>query len=136
MKRDEGRPILQSRGRNSEAAQRFAERRRREDEAPRLRERVPALATLRLEIEEHRGTVNAGDPKHLRLVVVDSAPALFELPCGDHACKDGGHDLTDAVLANLLSGSTRFEVEDPCQGSIGTAYCGCAMRLVGTATYR
>ena len=47
---------MQSRGRNSEAAQRSAERRRREDEAPRLRERVPALATLRLEIEEHRGT--------------------------------------------------------------------------------
>jgi hypothetical protein len=126
---------LQSRGRNSEAAQRFAERRRREDGAPRLRERVPALATLRLEIEERRGTVNAGDPKHLRLVVVDSAPALFELPCGDHACKDGGHDLTDAVLAHLSAGTTTFDVEDPCQGSIGTAYCGCVMRLVATATY-
>jgi hypothetical protein len=127
---------LQSRGRNSEAAQRFAERRRREDEARRLREQVPSLATLRLEIEERRGTVNAGDPKHLRLVVVDSAPALFELPCGDHACKDGGHDLTDSVLANLSAGRTRFEVEDPCNGSIGTAHCGCVMRLVGMATYR
>ncbi len=127
---------MQSRGRNSEAAQRFAERRRREDEARRLREQVPSLATLRLEIEERRGTVNAGDPKHLRLVVVDSAPALFELPCGDHACKDGGHDLTDSVLAHLSAGRTRFEVEDPCNGSIGTAHCGCVMRLVGTATYR
>jgi hypothetical protein len=125
---------LHSRGRNSEAAQRFAERRRREDEAQRLRERVPALATLRLEVEERRGT--AADPKYLRLIVVESAPALFELPCGDHACKDGGHDLTAAVLAYLASGSTRFEIEDACQGSIGTAYCGSVMRLIGTATYR
>jgi hypothetical protein len=127
---------LHSRGRNSEAAQRFAERRRREDAAPRLRERVPALATLRLEIEEHRDTVNAGDPKHVRLVVVDSAPALFSLPCGDHACKDGGHDVTDTVLSSLSAGSTRFEVEDTCRGSLGTAYCGCVLRLVAIATYR
>jgi hypothetical protein len=39
-----------SRARFSEAAQRFAERRRREDEAQRLKDRIPNLATLRLEI--------------------------------------------------------------------------------------
>ena len=36
--------------RNTEAAQRHADRRRREDEAPRLAQAVPGLESLRLEI--------------------------------------------------------------------------------------
>ncbi|HEY3817874.1 MAG TPA: hypothetical protein VGL81_11915 [Polyangiaceae bacterium] len=127
---------MYSRSRNSEAAQRFAERRRREDAAPRLREAVPGLATLRLEVDEHRGVMNAGDPKHVRLVVVDSAPALFSLPCGDHSCREGGHEMTDAVLRALQSGAARIELEDPCHGTIGTAPCGAVMHIVVTATYR
>jgi hypothetical protein len=127
---------MQSRSRNSEAAQRFAERRRREDAAPRIREVVPNLATLRLEIDERRGTTSAGDPKHVRLVVVDSAPALFNLPCGDHACRDGGHDMTDAVLRALQSGATKFELEDTCHGNVGKAFCGAVMHIVVAATYQ
>jgi hypothetical protein len=127
---------MYSRSRNSEAAQRFAERRRREDAAPRLREAVPALATLRLEIDERRGVTNAGDPKHVRLVVVDSAPALFSLPCGDHACRDGGHEMTDAVLRALQAGAARIELEDACHGTVGTAPCGAVMHIFVTATYR
>jgi hypothetical protein len=128
--------MMRSRSRFSEAAQRFAERRRREDEAPRLRERVPALASLRLEIEERRGATSTGDPKHVRLIVVDSAPALFFLPCGDHACRDGGHDVTDPVLRALGSGATRFELDDACTGMVGSADCGRVMHVVVTATYR
>lgn len=127
---------MYSRSRSSEAAQRFAERRRREDEAPRLRDAVPALATLRLEVDERRGVMNAGDPKHVRLVVVDSAPALFSLPCGDHSCRDGGHEMTDAVLRALHTGAARIELEDACHGTIGTAPCGLVMHIVATATYR
>jgi hypothetical protein len=127
--------MQQSRGRNSEAAQRFAERRRREDEAPRLLERVPRLVQLRLEISERRGTTRAGDPKHVRLVVVSAAPALFELPCGDRACRDGGHDVTDAVLRALVAGETRFELEDACYGTIGSASCNAVMHITVEATY-
>jgi hypothetical protein len=127
---------MQSRSRNSEAAQRFAERRRREDAAPRLRQVVPHLATLRLEVQEHRGTTNAGDPKHVRLVVVDSAPALFALPCGAHACRDGGHELTEPILRALGSGVTRFELEDECAGNMGSASCGTVMHVTVEATYR
>ena len=126
---------MQSQSRNSEAAQRFAERRRREDAAPRIREVVPTLATLRLGIDERRGVTNAGNPKHVRLVVVDSAPALFDLPCGDRACKDGGHDMTDPVLRALQSRSARFELEDTCHGNIGKAFCGAVMHILITATY-
>lgn len=127
---------MQSRRRESEAAQRFAERRRREDEAPRLRDRVPSLATLRIEVEHWRGTAKAGDPKHVRLIVVDSAPALFALPCSDHACRDGGHDVTDAILRHLAAGATRFELEDTCHGSIGNVFCGSVVRVTAIATYR
>src|SRR5512140_3039634 len=107
----------------TEAAQRFAGRRQREEEAPRLRERVPALKTLRLDIAETRGETSA-DPKHSRIIMVDTAPALFSLTCADHSCKEGGHDLTNLVLPNLLSGNTRFSPEDTCYGSVGHAECG------------
>jgi hypothetical protein len=127
---------MYSRSRNSEAAQRFAERRRREDAAPRLREAVPALATLRLEVDERRGVANSGDPKHVRLVVVDSAPALFSLPCGDHSCRDGGHEMTEAIVRALQARAARIELEDPCHGTIGTAPCGAVMHILVTATYR
>jgi hypothetical protein len=127
---------MYSRSRNSEAAQRFAERRRREDAAPRLHEAVPALATLRIEIDERRGITSTGDPKHVRLVIVDSAPALFSLPCGDHACRDGGHELTDVVLRALQAGAPRTELEDACHGNVGTIPCGAVMHVLLTATYR
>jgi hypothetical protein len=121
--------------RYSEAAERFAERRRREDEAPRLRTRVPNLASLRLEVEEKRATAVAVESRHVRHIV-DSAPALFVLPCGDPACKDGGHDVTAMILRGLLSGSDRFEVEDVCLGEIGSARCGRIIKVTAIATYR
>ncbi len=119
----------------SEAALRFAERRQREEEAPRLRERFPALATLRLEIEETLGSTNAF-PKHTRIVMVDTAPALFTTTCADRACKEGGHDITNDMMRGLQSGSTRFDVEDSCHGSVGVAGCGRTMHVQVTATYR
>jgi len=119
----------------SEAALRFAERLQREQEAPRLRERVPSLATLRLEITDGRGATSA-DPKHVRIIVVDTAPALFSLTCGDHGCRDGGHDVTSDVLRGLLAGATHFEVDDACFGTVGSAECGRTMRVEVSATYR
>jgi hypothetical protein len=97
---------------------------------------VPQLASLRIEVEEHRGATGSGDPKHVRLVVVDSAPALFLLPCGDRACRDGGHDVTDTILRNLSAGAERFELDDACHGSVGTASCGTVMHIVVSAAYK
>lgn len=122
--------------RNSEAAQRFAERRQREDEAPRLHAEVPQLESLRLEIEEHRAGGTVADSAHIRRVVVDHAPALFLLPCGDSSCKDGGHDLTRAIMQALHAGAQKFDGEDSCRGQIGSATCSRVMRYVGIATYR
>ena len=120
----------------SEAALRAADRRRREDDAPRLRGAVPALDSLRLEIEERRGGGVLAGGAHIRRIMVEHAPALFDLPCGDRACKDGGHDLTRTILGALQRGEPRFEGEDRCSGSLGEAPCGSVLRYVGIATYR
>ena len=118
-----------------EGAQRFAERRKREDDAPRLNAEVPTLRTLRLEVEERRGTSTLAESKHVRHIIVDRAPALFVLPCGDSMCHDGGHDITHSLIDGLRRGRTEVEVEDQCMGSIGTATCGRIVRVIAKATY-
>jgi hypothetical protein len=83
---------------NSPAALRFEERRRREDDAPRLHESVPDPFSLRLEIEERSGI---GGTRHVRQILIDRASALFLVPCGDSRRVDGAHDLTTAVMHGL-----------------------------------
>jgi hypothetical protein len=122
--------------RDTEAADRFAERRRREDEAPRLCDVVPRLDSLRLELRETRGGTALSGMAHVRPVVVERAPALFELPCQDASCRDGGHDLTWTILAALKDGLERFEGEDSCRGQIGSAECRRVLQFVAIATYR
>jgi hypothetical protein len=81
---------------------------------------------LRLEITDG-GNLTSADSKHTRIIVVDTAPALFSLMCGDPACRDGGHDVTNAVLDGLRAGATSFEVQDACYGGVGSAQCGRTM---------
>lgn len=122
--------------RSREASQRFAERRKREDDAPRLKAVVPELEALALEVNEHRGASAIGGSKHLRRVVVEHAPALFVLSCGNPSCKDGGHDITAEVLRHLRQHETDFSIEDVCSGSIGTASCGRVIKVSAKASYR
>ena len=122
--------------RNTEAAQRHADRRRREDEAPRLARAVPGLESLRLELQEVRSGISTTEAAHIKRVVVTHAPALFVLPCQDSNCRDGGHDVTSAVMRSLRSEEVRFEGEDACQGMVGTALCQRILRYVGVAEYR
>lgn len=122
--------------RNSEAAERMAERRRREDEAPRLATVVPALQTLRLEVLERSSSISRPEHTHVRHIVVASAPALFVFPCHDGQCKQGGHDLTTEILAQLRAGRTRFEGEDVCSGTSGSANCTRILGYVAVATYQ
>jgi hypothetical protein len=121
--------------RNREGAERFAERRRRENEAPRLLSVAPKLESLRLVVEERRSGGALVETAHARPIVVSRAPALFFFPCQDPVCKDGGHDITAAICAALRAGKERFEGEDHCRGQTGTAECGRLMKYVATATY-
>jgi hypothetical protein len=119
--------------RNRPAAQRFLERRRREDDAPRLRVEAPELISLRFEIDEQG---SSAAPKYVRHIVVDTAPALFLLPCGDPGCVDGGHDVTAEVMRALRSHSQSFDGTDDCFGSVGTSSCGRVVHYSAFAVYR
>jgi hypothetical protein len=121
--------------RNSEAAQRAAERRRKEDDAARLHAEIPRLATLKLELEERRGGSAVGGTGHIRHIVVDSAPALFIIPCSERNCVDGGHDLTRDILDALERAEVRFEGEHACRGHVGNIECENVLRYTGVATF-
>jgi hypothetical protein len=121
---------------NREVTRRTAERRQREDEAPRLAVTIPALQGLRLEVLEHSSSISHPEHTHVRHVVVANAPALFVMPCHDTHCKDGGHDLTQEILAALGRRNARFEGEDVCRGMVGSAGCSRILGYVGVATYQ
>jgi len=123
-------------GKDREATRRTAERRQREDEAPRLATTIPALQGLRLEVLEHSPGIAHPEHTHVRHVVVASAPALFVMPCHDAQCKDGGHDLTQEILAALRRRNARFEGEDECRGTVGSAGCSRILGYVAVATYQ
>lgn len=116
------------------AAQRFAERRRSEDEAPRLCDQVPDLLSLRLEVVERAGLLEI---RHVRHVVVDRAPALFIVCCNDAQCSDGVHDLTATVMRALRAQLTTFHGDDDCNGSIGllSSVCRRVLHFDAMAAY-
>ena len=89
---------------------------KREDEAPRLKEKVPTLASLRLELEEYSQDHAVVGTRRVRLIVIDNAAALFEIPCSDSKCEDGGHEVTREVMAALAKQPARFELESGCHG--------------------
>jgi hypothetical protein len=126
--------MLRRRG-DLDAARRAQERRQRAERARKLTELVPELGSLRLEIDETLDGSSITGARHIRHIVVDHAPALFEIPCSAPDCRDGGHDLTDAVLGALQTGSTQFAGEDVCRGSVGTGDCGRVLHFVAHARY-
>jgi len=119
--------------RNGPAAQRFAERRQRENDAPKLRSQAPTLESLQLEIED---SADLGVTKYIRTFMVDHAPALFLVPCSDPRCLDGGHDLTREVMGSLRALEASFRGRDDCPGSIGPSPCRRVLKFRGTAAYR
>ena len=123
-------------GRDRDVARRTAERRQREDEAPRLAATIPALQKLRLEVLERSSSISRPEHTHVRHVVVANAPALFVLPCHDTQCKDGGHDLTQEILSALRRQNVRFEGEGGCPGTVGSAGCSRILRYVAVATFQ
>jgi hypothetical protein len=118
----------------SEASKRATERREREDTARRLRELVPELQSLCITIDEGQRGHSAPEVSHVRHVVVERAPALFELPCYDRTCS-GGHDLTGDILRGLRAGATEIEGNDSCAGQTKHGECALEMHYVVHATY-
>jgi hypothetical protein len=112
--------LFASRKKASAAAQRSSERRAREDDAPRLKAMVPDLTTLQIDVVEESAT---GSSKHRKHIVVERAPALFVIACGDERCEGGGHDLTHEIMHVLRARRTSNEGHHACEGSTGSAPC-------------
>jgi hypothetical protein len=119
-----------SRSRRRELAQHVVDRRRREDDAPRLLAEVPALARLSLAVEERAENGFGLGGGHIRRIVVEHAAALFEVPCSASGCDGGVHDLSAGVMRELRRGTARFE------GDTGCDRCGCVLHHVANAEYR
>jgi hypothetical protein len=121
--------------RSWEGKQIVAERWARADEAPRLSAEVPTLRSLRLALSEWRAGSEIPGTAHSKLFVMQSAPALFFVPCGDSRCKDGGHDVTHEIMSALRARQTTLEGEDACRGGVGDGECTRVLRYTVTATY-
>jgi hypothetical protein len=86
-----------------------------------------------MDIEER---TDIGANTYTRRVVIEQAPALFLVPCGDSRCSDGEHDLTAMVMKALRNHETSFHGEDPCLGTVGASSCSRVIRFDASAEYR
>ncbi|MDB4986315.1 MAG: hypothetical protein JWN04_1493 [Myxococcaceae bacterium] len=114
------------------AAQRSLERRKSEDDAPRLATEIPSLRSAKIQVTE---LVPTGSTKHVKHVIVARAPALFIIPCGDATCQDGGHDITPYLMSAFRRRQTTFEGESGCGGTSGSAQCSRSIRYQLIAEY-
>ncbi|UQA58514.1 hypothetical protein [Polyangium aurulentum] len=121
---------------NVERKERHILRLAREDAAGKLLSRAPDLADLHMKIDETQRGGSVGDRRYIRRVVLAQAPALFEVPCSDPQCENGGYDVTDEILSALASRRTLFEGQQSCSGRCGANTCGRVFHYVATATYR
>lgn len=115
--------------------ERVKERRAREDSAGKLSAKVEGLTSLSIAITEKKPNAVTGDNTYIRRVVVDGAPALFEISCSSPGCEGGGYELTREVLTALGQRRERFEGQHSCRGRTRVADCGQELHYVATATY-
>ncbi len=121
--------------RDREAVRQTQERRRREDDAARLRSVIPHLKTLTLRVEEKEKERPEDSVLYIKHVVVDRAPALFELPCCRRGCCDGGYDVTRQVIRALKRGETQFGGRDKCDGHTKDEQCARKLFFRAEADY-
>ncbi len=116
--------------------ERRVQRVQREDAAGKLAAQAPDLTSLSITIRETRPEGCVSDTQYTRRVVLEHAPALFEVPCAYPECEDGGYDVTREILLSLAAHQTKFEGEQSCRGRCGSLECTRVLRYAGTATYR
>jgi hypothetical protein len=121
---------------NLERKERRNDRMAREDAAGKLTVKAPDLVDLHMSIAETQRGGSVGDRRYIRRVVLAQASALFEVPCSDPQCENGGYDLTHEILSALASRRTLFEGQQSCSGRCRVNDCGRVFHYVATATYR
>jgi hypothetical protein len=120
--------------RKGELPEALAEHRRREDAAPRLRDEVRRLVSLRLTLEDLRDEGRVVAMSYVKPIVVADAPAYFEIRCMEPRC-DGRHDLTDAVMHALRQSKPSFAGRSDCPGSMGDTPCARVLAYSCEATF-
>jgi hypothetical protein len=113
----------------------IAEQRRREDAAPRLRDEIAGLLSLRLRFDDIRGAGRLVGASYARPIVVESAPAHFEIRCMEPRCT-GMHDLTYAILRALRQSEVSFAGTSNCDGMVGDEPCDRVLGYTCEAAYR
>jgi hypothetical protein len=126
--------VFSRRKQDAEKREALIERRRQEDAAPRLRDAVPTLQSLRMRFEESRPSSGAV-LEYTRHVMVAMAPALFEVRCSEPRCT-GSHDLTSIVLAALRARKPQCEGTSACQGNVGDLQCDRTLSYVCQAEFQ
>jgi hypothetical protein len=122
------------RRRDQDQIEAVAEHRRREDAAPRLRDEVARLESLRFSFEDVRPEGRGGAMSYSKPIVIANAPAHFEIRCGEARC-NGRHILTAAVMQALRQSRALFAGESNCTGMIGDLSCDHTLKYVCEATY-
>lgn len=113
-----------------------SDRWKRENDAPRLRQEVPKLESLRLNLEEFSGGHRVVGTSRIQHVVVAQASSRFEIPCGDSKCEDGGHDVTREMLQQLRGGREAFNGSSVCSGRVGERPCERGLEYSFQAKYQ
>ena len=122
------------RRRDQQASDALAEQRRREDAAPRLRDKIVGLRSLRLKFEDLRTEGRMTTMSYARPIVVATAPAHFEIRCMEPRC-DGRHDLTQPILRALSESRESFAGESSCSGGIHDIPCDRTLAYSYQAAY-
>lgn len=110
-------------------------RREREEAAKRLHQVVPELESLTLAISDTADNEGALPVSYIRHVVVTMAPAMFDLPCGDKKCEEGGYDVTQKMMRRLRDGDTRWSGKSKCRGSKKGEPCARELEFDAEASY-
>ncbi len=108
---------------------------KRENDAPRLKDEVPKLQTVRMNLEEYSGGHSVAGTSRIQHVVVAQASSRFEIPCGDSKCEEGGHDITRDALAQLRAARPEFEGSSVCVGHVGERPCERQLKYSVQAKY-
>jgi hypothetical protein len=119
-----------------EREERRVQRGQREAAAGKLMARAPDVLSLEIAIHEARPEGCVSDSHYIRRIVLEHAPALFEVPCSYPSCEDGGYDITHDVLDALAARDPKLEGEKACRGRCGALDCTRVLRFVVKATYR
>lgn len=60
---------------------------------------------------------------------------MLVVPCSDPSCRDGGHDISSALLRGFRERRIEIRGEDACDGDIGSVHCGRVLTFTAFAAY-